>query len=506
MRQSHLMLSNALIIWASRALSIVPQLILVPYLISTIGETGYGVYALVWSLTMSIDLLGNSLQEGVVKYSAALLTQGHIQEVNKIVSSSFICFTALAVLACSGILFGTTFYSNSSGRMGSALAIVGIMVLFIIPLTPYLGVIESVQRSYVSAIASTVSTYISLATVFIWFDLMSPSVEVLTIIMLGRLFLSRLAQVPIAYRLVPGLHNRPRLFDVGSFRLIALFGAAMTLVSLCLTANATGVRWLMDALVSPSFVAQLAIMVMPGSLLSQIIGAMTITVMPATSAYGAAGNQQMLKELLLRGMRYTTILVLAALLVAGLLMRSVLSVWVGPGYAFLAPYALTLFAGMAFMEGTSISHHMLKGMGKLRAVTFIYLIGLVVVPAGLILLIFRTWHDPYVAVIAGLTAGYLVCGCLQVGVCIKIVKADFREVLLHSYAQPLMIAAAVYLSAFGAVAISGIDSLAGRTGIAALAIVLFFSGCYSLIATTTERQQVKEIIQAAKRKMVAVPN
>ena len=50
MRQSHLILVNAAVLWASQILLLVPQLILVPCLIGTIGEPGYGVYVLVWSL------------------------------------------------------------------------------------------------------------------------------------------------------------------------------------------------------------------------------------------------------------------------------------------------------------------------------------------------------------------------------------------------------------------------------------------------------------------------
>jgi hypothetical protein len=40
MRQSHLILSNAVIIWVSRVLLLVPQVVLVPYLIGIAGEIG----------------------------------------------------------------------------------------------------------------------------------------------------------------------------------------------------------------------------------------------------------------------------------------------------------------------------------------------------------------------------------------------------------------------------------------------------------------------------------
>ena len=84
MRQSHLILSNAAIIWTTRVLQLLPQLFLVPYLIGTIGDTGYGIYALIWSLIMSIEQLQKSLQSGVVKYSAGFLAQGRMEEVNKV--------------------------------------------------------------------------------------------------------------------------------------------------------------------------------------------------------------------------------------------------------------------------------------------------------------------------------------------------------------------------------------------------------------------------------------
>ena len=501
MRQSHIIVINAAIMWATHVFLLVPQLILVPYLIGTIGEAGYGVYALVWSLMMSIEQFQRSLQSGVVKYSAGFLAQGRMDDVNKVVSTSFVYSILLAVVASAGTLVAAAFYKDPTGNIGSALVVVGIMVLFIFPLTPYIAVIQSRQRYYVGAIAQTVSKYISLLAVVIWFYTIGPSVEALIIIMAGTLFLSRLAQVPVAYRLVPGLQNRPRLFDRGHFRLISAFGATTVLASVCLAANSTGVRWLMDALESTSFITHLAIMLMPGLLLSQIISAITITVMPATSAYEATENQRMLQELLIRGMRYTAILALAGLITTSLLMRNVLNVWVGPNYLFLAPYVQILFAGQAFILNTSISHHMLKGLGKLRSVVFIYAFGLVIVPIGLILALFHILHNPYVAVTAGLVAGHLVCGCLQIGFCAKAVHVDLRGVFIRVYAQPLIVAAAVSLVALGIVAASGIDGLIGRASVSVLAIVLFFCGCYAFVATAAERQQVNELIQLATRKV-----
>jgi O-antigen/teichoic acid export membrane protein len=490
--------------WVTQALQIIPPLILVPYLLHSLGESGYGVYVLVWSLVMSIDQLQTSLQSGVVKYSAGFLAQGRIDQVNKVVSSSLVFSILLAIIACAGTLVLSLLYKDPSGQIKSALAIVAIMILFIIPLTPYLAVIQSRQRYYVGAIAGTISRYLSLAVVLIWFKWENPSVRALLIIMASLLFFSKLSQVPVAYRLVSGLRNDLSLSNRKDFRLIFTFGSSIVLASLCLVLNSTGVQWLMDTLASTTFVAHLAIMLTPGLLMSQILGAVTITVMPATSAYEATGNQRMLQEMLIRGTRYTMILVLAGFFAASLLMKNVLLLWVGSDYAFLAPYAVALFASNSLMQAGSISHHMLKGTGKLRVVVGIYFLGLVIVPVGLIFTVFQIWRDPYIAVTGGLIAGHLVCGILNNVFCARAVKTSLWNFFMRAYIHPLVVAGLICPIVLGILTICRIDGIIGLAFVAALAILLFFIGCFVLIATTEERNQVRKMIQFLKIKTSAI--
>lgn len=501
MRQSHSIISNATFMWGAQVLSLLPPLILVPYLLGTIGEIGYGIYALVWSLLASIEQLQRSLQSGVVKYSAGFLAVEERGNVNRVVSSSFVYSVILAIVFCAGIIVTGVFSNDPSGQMGPVLVVVGIMCLFIFPLTPYIAVIQSRQKYFVGAIAETGSKYISLLVVMMWFHMVGPSVTSLIVIMVLMMFVARLVQVPVAYRLVPGLKIQPHLFTSKFFKMICAFGASTVLASLCLVINSTGVRWLMGSLVSTSFVAHLAIMLMPVMLLSQIISAMTITAMPATSAYVATGNQSKLQELLIRGMRYTTLLILSGLIVAGFFMQNVVSVWVGSEYEFLAPYTMVLLICNAFMLSTSIGHHMLKGLGKLRAVIYIYAFGLVIVPIGLILALFHFFKDPYVAVTFGLSAGYLVCGFLHIVYCTKLLHVTLRKLLILVYVKPLIVAMLVYLILLGVVAVAGINGLVGRAGISLFAFLLFFGSCWIFITTEDERIQAEEVMKWIRDKL-----
>jgi O-antigen/teichoic acid export membrane protein len=504
MRQSHLILSNASVTWVTQVLQLFPQLFLVPYLIATLGDDGYGIYALVWSLLMSIEQLQMSLQQGVIKYSAGFIAQGRIDQVSRVASCSFVCAIALAALASTGTLTAAAFYNDPNGQIAPSLVVVGIMILFIIPLTPHIAIIQSMQRFYVGAIATTISRFASLLAVMLWFHVAGPSLRSLVAIMAGGLLLAKAGQLPIAYKLVPGLKTHLRLCNLEHLTHILAFGGMTLLVSLCLTLNSTGVRWLMESLVSTTFVGHLSIMLMPGILLSQIVTAVTMTVMPATSAYQATGQQGMLTEMLIRGSRYSTILALAALLPATLLMRAVLSLWLGPSYAFLAPYALTLFAGTAFVQSASVSHHVLKGLGQLKLVVCLHVLTYVLVPLAVILATYRTTRDPYLATTAGLVGGQLLSGILYTVFGARAVHAPPTQVVTRAYAQPLGVAAGVSLVLYAAATHSDSASLPGLTLLSALAVLLFLAGCHAMIATVGERQQLRDFLSAASARVAGI--
>jgi O-antigen/teichoic acid export membrane protein len=503
-RQSHLILSNAIVIWTARILQLVPQLILVPFLIHRIGDSGYGMYAMIWSLIAAVDQLQRSLQSGVVKYSAAFLAQKRIDEVNKIISSSFVFSILLAILACTGIISVTIFYKHPSGNLIVAILVVGATTLLTIPLTPYVAVIQSLQRYYVDATTETIFRYLSLLTLSIWFRLSGPSLQAPIIVMAAALLLSRFAQVPIAYHFIPGLQNRLSLFNMASFRMITCFGITIVVASLCLAINTTGIRWLIGTLVSPSIVTHLAIILMPGLLLAQVVEAVTVTVMPATSAYEATGNKPMLQELLICGMRYTTVLIFMGIIAAGLMMQNVLRIWVGQKYVFLSPYAIASFVSLSFMLSTSIGHHMLKGLGKLKAIIFIYLIGLVLVPISLFLLLYRVGNDHYFAIVVGLSAGNIVCGCLQIGYCSKAVNLGLNKLLERVYYRPMFIISVTMIPIWGFLHMCEINTIIGRLIISFIASLVFAVLSYLFIVTSDEKIQIRSAIYAIANKITMV--
>lgn len=487
--------------WGMQFLGLFPQMVLVPYLVNRIGEGGYGIYALAWSLLASIDQLEKSLQSGIVKYCAGFIAQQRMDEVNKILSTSFIFSLFIGAVFCAVILVVAVSYKTDNEALSVSLIIIGIMLLLIIPVTPFIGIAQSKQRYYIGGIADTTSKYASLIAIVVWFAIFGASVETLIIIMAVTLFISRISQVPITYKLVPGLKNHIGLFDKKSLKMIGAFGAATVIASLCLAFNSTGVRWLMSELVSTTFVTHLVIILMPTLLLSQIIGAMTVTAMPAASAYAILGRQNALRELLTRGARYTMMLSLGVLLSAMVAMTDVLRLWVGQNYEFLAPYALLLLSGCALMQSTSVAHHMLKGMGRVNIVVFVYFVGLVVVPFALIVSMLYMQMNPYIAVSAGLSAGYIVTGFLQIYFCGKAVNAHFGALFIQSYVKPIAAASALFLVNIFLNLITETSGAFWSVSIATSIAVAYYAVCYFLIASSQEREEINDLVQLLVKKL-----
>jgi len=501
MKQAHLIAVNTLIIWGTTLLQMIPPLVMVPFLIRSLGDTGYGTYALIWSLLMAIEQLEVSLQSGGIKYGAAALAQGRIDELNKVLSSTFAFSAILGVLSGLAVgLTGLTAFSGSPG-MQVSLLIVGGLLLFLAPTTPFVGIIRAKQRHYINSVASIAAQYAGLLLTVLWFRLVGPSVEALIAILAGTLLISRLAQVPVAYRLVPGLRSGFRHFDRGAFRTIIGFGTMVVLLSICRAANSTGMRWLAGLLVSTGFVAHLAIFLMPGTVLAQIVLAMTITVMPATSAYEASDNRVMLRELFLKSTRYVVLLVSAALLAAGLLVRGVLRLWVGPAYEFLDVYALVNLAGVAVLMSASCAHQMLKGLGALRSIFAAFLAGLVLVPAAVFVAVFLIWGSPYAAISAGLLLGNITAGVLQLRACVRAVQISPGLFFRRAFLEPLAPVAAGLAFAAGATALTGGDSLAWRTAASAAGTAIAFGGFYVFVAGPEERRQLVDFIRMVRARL-----
>jgi O-antigen/teichoic acid export membrane protein len=306
--------------------------------------------------------------------------------------------------------------------------------------------------------------------------------------------LGDLCMLFLAYHRQPGLKNDWRNCNWQTFKVLFSFGGVIFLCMLCLTLKETGLKWIMGGLISMSFVAHMAIMVVPVKIFVQVVQAMTLAVMPAASKYDAQQNNEILGELFLRGTRYVTLLAVGAVVTAFFLLKPLLMVWLGDEYRFLGNFMLIIFAAAAFQATSFCAHHILRGMGKLKIALINSIVGQAGLPVGFTLVVYLLWQDPYWAIALGLSLGNVVYGVMQLGFCSRAVKVNYRRLLIHSYAQTFLVAIPVFAVVYLIAHIMRIEDFFLIIAIIIFGLCLSMVLFYVFFFTQKERLLFKELL------------
>lgn len=104
------------------------------------------------------------------------------------------------------------------------------------------------------------------------------------------------------------------------------------------------------------------------NLLRQLQGAMALTVMPAAAGYVAAGDRLRLRELLLRGTRYVSIVMMPFTVIVMVLAGPILSAWLGARYAAAGGAMTILVSYWLVLGGSSVGLSMMIAARRMRVV------------------------------------------------------------------------------------------------------------------------------------------
>lgn len=496
MRQSSRLIYNAVVILGTRALRFFPELFLLPFLLHRLGDKTYGIYVLAWSIIVALNRLGDPINSAVVKYNASYVTEGRIRESNNVISTTFVFALIIAITTCVIVIILAFFLPHYLGigdpnlaRLYiSAFVVVGLTILIAFPMMPYVGAMYSIQRQDLFFIADTISNYIKAVLIVWWFLVIGPSITVLIGICGICFILPRAIMMILSRKYFPGMKNKFQFCNWITFQIIFSFAGVLFLSSVCYVINSTGIKWIMGLLVSATFVAHLEIILVPSRYLGQIAHAMTLTVMPAASKYDAVGDTKQLKDLLIRGTRYISLILIPIVIGAIFLMEPVVQLWLGNKYLFLSKYILVLICSTAAQNTAYCANQMLRGIGKVNIVLLNSIVGQAILPASISLIILKLAGDPYWAVTLGLSTGVVIYGAMQVGFCAKELKMSYLSMLVESYIQPLAIACPLSILGVSVVLYWNITGLVPLVIISLATIILFLLLFYKKFATQNERE------------------
>jgi O-antigen/teichoic acid export membrane protein len=138
--------------WTGYLVTTVVSFLLAPFVVHHLGNTRYGVWTLILSLTGYFGLMDLGIRSSVGRFVARYIARDDSENVNRIVN------TAIAILSCGGMLAlaaSVVMYMNfSSFKVGheleatarTALLIAGLNLSLALPLGVYSGVLIAMER------------------------------------------------------------------------------------------------------------------------------------------------------------------------------------------------------------------------------------------------------------------------------------------------------------------------------------------------------------------------
>jgi O-antigen/teichoic acid export membrane protein len=452
-------LRNVFSNWASYFVTAVIGFLLAPFILHRLGNTGYGLWTLVLSLTGYFGLLDLGIRSSVGRYVAQYVTLQKDEEVNRTVSSAFAMLLAgglLAVIATAVVVrffFGSFHVEpqyQASGKI--ALWITGLNMASVLPLGIFSSVLIALERydllSGVTMAAEILRGVLIVALLKHGYGLIGLASASLFISATEYAVMACIAKS--LYRsLRIRLHFMRRetmrsLFSFGAYRFVwiisnqVIFYSDSVVIGVVLGASAITYYAIAGGIINYG---------------RSVVSLVTDTFAPAAFRMDAKQDMAGLRRLLIVGTRTALLIILPLCLGMIFLGRQFITVWMGKEYAssslFLTVLALAQFSSMS----QYVSVTLLSAMARHRVLAYLVFAEGV---ANLALSLFLVHRIGLVGVAWGTVIPNLFSTLLIVpAYTLRVLGIDWREYVSQVFLRP--VACALPLLAIGAFCYSRID-------------------------------------------------
>jgi O-antigen/teichoic acid export membrane protein len=366
------LVTNAVANYAGQFTIVAVGILLTPIIIAHLGVEMYGVWVLVVSIQGLGGLFDLGMSTSIVKYVAEHHARGEEDQINRVVSSSFMLHLGIGVLAMLvtllGAWLGLPLLNLDPGQLEVArvaLVIAGATLGVGLPLGVTGSLLLGLRHYGISNGVNIVQTLISAGAILLVLRAGGGPVALVAINGVG-LTASHIAKWFFAARVMPTLRVSPRLGNMDTLKRIGSYSVWLFLLD-----TAKRIFYNADAVLIAAFlpVAQVTAYNLgfkPASAVSYLSGPMVSVFMPAASQMDARRRTADLHRLLTAGTRVALALTLVGALWLLVFGRQIMEVWVGPGHENALP-VMYLFLGVFLVNAAqNPAGAILRGIGQVR--------------------------------------------------------------------------------------------------------------------------------------------
>ncbi len=374
--------------WGGFLFSALVSFFLGPYVLGKLGTTTYGIWALIGSLVGYFGLLDLGVRSAVTKFVASYHSAGDHESASDIKSAALLAFTIaglVAIVVAAGIsFFVERIFSIPPGSEDVARVAIMIMATNIavaLVTGVYGGILTARHRFDLSNLIGVVGVTVRGSAIVIALETgttithqADQGIIVLAVIQL----MSSVIQLMLARILSRRAYRQAetsirRAFSPDSLKKIFSFGLLSSAIHVFAAIAHNSSLILIGSLLPVAMVTYYSIAESLTEYTRQLLSGITHTVMPMVGSMQGAGQVDSVKDVLVLGTRYASLVVLPIIATFMIRGESFISLWMGAEYGRLSGQILTLLSvSLWAMVGYQVCTTTMIGLGKHKGMVPIF--------------------------------------------------------------------------------------------------------------------------------------
>lgn len=349
---------NVLTNWGSFAVLAAVNLFLSPYIVHQLGNTVYGLWAVVGSSMGYLGLLDLGVRGAVTRYMARYAAQEEFEAANRLASSAFALFTVTSIIALvttAGLAVALpALFDIPPNELGVArLAVIcggGVVAATLIS-GVFGGTLAALHRFTVLGAIDIGLEGLRVVSVLVALG-EGGGLFALAMIQLSLSVVRLVTYLALSKRVLPSLRIRFALANRETIRLIVSFSGYSTLIYASSMLSFGSDSIVIGALLPLSAVTFFAIGANLTEYTRAVLSGISQPLAPLVSAADAIGAPQQVARMLGRSVRLGTLVIVPILITFAIRGPTFIGLWMGPSYSAVSGQVLRVLTLAAFFAAS----------------------------------------------------------------------------------------------------------------------------------------------------------
>jgi len=366
--------------WFSLGINVLTGLFLSPFILHRLGDSAYGIWVLIFSVTGYYGLFDLGIRTSIVRYVSKFVATQEKESLARLINTSLFSYACIGVVsmavtlgvcACMDRLFRIPAEFHSTARW--LFLIVGTSVALGFPLGIFGGVLEGLQRFYVMNWTSTAASLLRTALIII---VMNRGYGLLTVALITVTLplVSSVVRGVVALRILRigfGIHY----LDKATFRLIANYSGITFIMLVAGRLRFRTDEIVIGTLLTASAITYFSIGARIVDYAGEVVSSLAQIFIPMSSHSHAKGDMDRLRKIMIAGNRACAFVILPISAILIILGKPIIEAWVGSKYVAQSyPVLVILIIPFTLMLAQSASGRILFGTSQHKTFAIITLI------------------------------------------------------------------------------------------------------------------------------------